>query len=166
MTDLETQRRAIVEQVAKADPVQALALMWRFLRLANSVFECSDDSSGTVIAAFEKAVVDLGEIATAARPDPTTPPDELFQALTDNGPCPYGNLIGVLAPAVAAVGLEHLESRMLALSGQPVGRLSAAKRQVLGYGLSGPVHADEMSCTCSTHEALPAPQITSGEVSK
>jgi hypothetical protein len=28
--DLETQRRAVVEQVAKADAVEALDLMWRF----------------------------------------------------------------------------------------------------------------------------------------
>jgi DNA-binding GntR family transcriptional regulator len=32
--DLETQRRAIVDQVGKADPAEALDLMWRFLELA------------------------------------------------------------------------------------------------------------------------------------
>ena len=55
--DLETQRRAIVEQVAKADPAVALDLMWRFLALANSIFERCDDSSGTVIGLFHSACI-------------------------------------------------------------------------------------------------------------
>ncbi len=42
--DLETQRRAIVDQVGRADPAEALDLMWRFLELANRVFERCDDS--------------------------------------------------------------------------------------------------------------------------
>ena len=37
--DLETQRRAIVETVAKADPTEALDLLWRFMALASSVFK-------------------------------------------------------------------------------------------------------------------------------
>jgi hypothetical protein len=68
--DLDTQRRAIVEQVAKDDPLEALGLMWQLLGLANSVFGACDDSSGTVIGVFDQAVTDLGEIATAAQPDP------------------------------------------------------------------------------------------------
>jgi hypothetical protein len=44
--DLEAQRRAIVNQVAKTDPTEAIELMWRFVTIANSVFERCDDSSG------------------------------------------------------------------------------------------------------------------------
>lgn len=143
--DLDTQRRAITEHVAKDDPAEALELMWRFLGLASSVFERCDDSSGTVSAVFEQAVTDLGEIATAAQPEPARLADEVFQALTDNGYGQYDDLIGVLAPALGPEGLEHLKSRMLALAGQPAGRSSGAKRQVVGYGLSGPVYADEMA---------------------
>ena len=50
--DLEAQRRAIVQQVAKADPAEGLDLMWRFMALANSVFARCDDSSGTVSSIF------------------------------------------------------------------------------------------------------------------
>ncbi|TNC59123.1 DUF6880 family protein [Rubellimicrobium roseum] len=142
--DLDTQRRAIVDQVARHDPVEALELMWRFLGLASSVFERCDDSSGTVSTVFATAVADLGEIATAAQPDPARLADDVFEALTDNGYGQYDDLIGVLAPALGPEGLEHLKSRMLALAGQPVGRYSGAKRQVVGYGLSGPLYADEM----------------------
>ena len=43
--DLEAQRRAIVEQVAKEDPAEALSLMWQFLTLATPVLDRCDDSS-------------------------------------------------------------------------------------------------------------------------
>ena len=68
VTDLETQRRAIVEQIAPADPDEALALMWRFMALATPVFERCDDSSGTVIGIFHQACADLGELAEKVRP--------------------------------------------------------------------------------------------------
>src|SRR5215471_16740139 len=53
--DLDTQRRAIVETVAKADPTEALDLLWKFMALASAVFERSDDSSGILIGIFRKA---------------------------------------------------------------------------------------------------------------
>ena len=65
--DLETQRRAIVDQVAKSDLAEALELLWRFTALANSVFERCDDSSGTVIGIFRAACRDLGEIAQTTK---------------------------------------------------------------------------------------------------
>jgi hypothetical protein len=61
--DLETQRRAIVDQVARHSPAEALDLMWRFLDLAQPVFARCDDSSGAVIQVFHLAVTDLGAIA-------------------------------------------------------------------------------------------------------
>ena len=64
--DLEAPRRAIVQQVAKADPTEGLDLMWRFMALANSVFTRCDDSSGTVSSIFHAACHDLGEMAQTA----------------------------------------------------------------------------------------------------
>ena len=52
--------------------------MWRFMALADSVFERCDDSSGTVIGIFDHAANDLGEIAKAAMPDPKTLADDAF----------------------------------------------------------------------------------------
>src|SRR5713101_5720706 len=60
--DLDTQRRAITETVAKADPKEALDLLWRFMALASSVFERCDDSSGTVIGVFHQACGDIGDV--------------------------------------------------------------------------------------------------------
>ncbi len=62
VNDLETQHRAIVDHVAAADPHEALDLMWRFMALANSVFERCDDSSGAVIGIFMIPVTILARL--------------------------------------------------------------------------------------------------------
>ena len=71
--DLEAQRRAIIDQVATRLPTEGLDLMWRFVDLAESIFDRCDDSSGAVISVFHSAVADLGVIATSAKPPPKEP---------------------------------------------------------------------------------------------
>ena len=117
--DLQIQRLAIVDKVAKRNPSEGLELMWRFMALAGSVFERCDDSSGTVIGLFHDAVNDLGEIAKAAKPDQEMLADDAFRALVDNGYGQYDSLIHVLIPALGQKGLEHLKQRMIALSKEP-----------------------------------------------
>jgi hypothetical protein len=141
--DLEAQRRAIIEQVAKTDPVEALDLLWRFLALGNSIFERCDDSSGTVIGVFHHACEDLGEIARAARTDPKQLGDHAFQALTENDYGQYDHLIMMLAPALGGEGLDQLKGRMIVLSNQPVRKPPETERQVIGWGSGGPIYADE-----------------------
>lgn len=87
VADLETQRRAILDQVAKSDPAEALELMWRFTTLANSVFERCDDSSGTIIGIFHAACRDIGEIAQVAKVAPELLAERAFDALTENDCC-------------------------------------------------------------------------------
>jgi hypothetical protein len=144
VSDLETQRRAI-EQVAKADPVEALDLLWRFLKLANSIFERCDDSSGAVIAVFQNACEDLAEIAKAAKTDPKQLADHALQALTENDYGQYDSLIAMLAPALGPEGLEHLKKRMTMLSSQPVRKPAEDERHVIGWGSGGPIYADEIA---------------------
>jgi hypothetical protein len=139
--DLETQRRAIIEQVAKADPVEALDLLWRFLALGNSIFERCDDSSGTVIGIFHHACEYLGEIAKAAKTDRKQLADHAFQALNENDYGQYDRLITVLAPALGREGLDHLKGRMIELSKQPVRKPPEKERQVIGWGSGGPIYA-------------------------
>jgi hypothetical protein len=93
---------------------------------------------------FVAAVADLGEIASAAQPDPKRLADDVYQALSQNDYGQYDDLIRVLAPTLGPEGLEHLRERLSALSGQPVERPSGAERQVIGFGSGGPVFADEM----------------------
>jgi hypothetical protein len=141
--DLETQRRAIVDQVAKADPVEGLELMWRFVGLASSVFERCDDSSGTVIGIFHSACNDLGEIAKVARTDTTKLADKVFQALNENHYGQHDGLIGALSPALGQEGLEHLKRRMVEFAQEPLPKLGSGERQVIGWSAGGPMYVDD-----------------------
>ena len=142
--DLEAQRRAIVEQVAKHDGSDALDLMWRFMALAPSIFERCNDGGETVIGIFHLACEDLGEIAAIASTNPVSLADKAFQALSENNYSQYDYLISVLTPALGHAGLEHLKHRMIALSKEAVQKPSADDRQVIGWGSGGPIYAEEI----------------------
>ena len=143
--DLETQRCAIVDQVAKADPAEALELIWRFMALANSVFGRCDDSSGTVIGIFHAACRDLGEIAQAAKLAPEVLAERVFNALNENDYGQYDDLIGTLSPALGPTGLEQLKERFLELSKAPLEKPKDKDRRVIGWGTGGPLYADEIA---------------------
>jgi hypothetical protein len=81
--DLDTQRRAILETVAKAAPPEALELLWRFMALAPSIFERCDDSSGTMISVFHEACGDIGDVAVKAKANPAILADRAFEALIE-----------------------------------------------------------------------------------
>lgn len=143
--DLETQRRAIADRVAKSDPGEGLELMWRFLELANSVFERCDDGSGTVSEIFHVACSDLGEIAEAAKIDPRDLADRAFQALTNNDYGQFDGLIAELTPALGREGLNHLKQRMIVLSEEPARKPQDKDRKVVAWGSDGPIYADQMA---------------------
>jgi hypothetical protein len=142
--DLETQRQAIVEQVAKEDPATALDLMWRFLGLAHSVFERCDDSNGSVARVFQSACNDVANLAEAANADPEELAECAFNTLTDNGYGEVDDLIPLLAPHLGAGGLAHLKARMEAWAAETPERPAEEDRQVIGYGSSGPIYADDI----------------------
>jgi uncharacterized protein DUF6880 len=143
--DLDTQRRAIIEKVAKVDPRQALDLLWRLMALASSVFERCDDSSGTVIAVFHEACQNIGDVAHRANTNPTALADQVFDALMRNDYGQFDELIHVLSPALGQAGLEHLKRRMVDLSNQPVKKPAEKERVKIGWSSSGPIYADEMA---------------------
>lgn len=143
--DLEAQRRAIVQQVAKADPIEGLDLMWRFMALANSVFARCDDSSGTVSSIFHTACHDLGEMAQTAKASPEELAERTFNALIDNNYGQYDELIAVLTPALGPTGLDQLKGRFVELSKVPPERRKDKDRKVIGWGGGGPLYADEIA---------------------
>jgi hypothetical protein len=143
--DLDAQRRAILNQVAKADVVEAVELMWRFMALANSVFARCDDSSGTVIGIFHAACHDLGEIAHTAAIAPAILAEQAFKALQENGYGQYDGLIRVLSPALGAAGLEQLRTRFIELSKAPTECPKDKDRKVIGWGSGGAIYADELT---------------------
>lgn len=143
--DLDNQRRAIVEKVAKTDPMEALDLLWRFMALAQSIFERCDDGSATVIAVFHEACSDIGDIALTAKVEPATLADQAFEALIGNDYGQFDELIPVLAPALGQAGLEHLKQRMIELSARPVNKPAEKDRMEIGCASSEPIYAVEMA---------------------
>lgn len=144
VTDLESQLRAINEQIAPADPAEALALTWRFMQVATPLFERCDDSSGIVIGVFHDACALLGEVALAAGTPPETLADAALDALRDNGYGQYDGLIAILTPALAAEGLAHLKQQIEALAATPVPVPPKGDWVVVGYGSGGTKYAHQM----------------------
>lgn len=144
-SDLDAQRKAIVEKVAKADPREALDLLWQFMDLARSIFERSDDGGGTLIGIFHDACDDLGDVALAAKGDPAALADRVFAALVANDYGQFDGLIAIMAPALGPEGMSHLKRRVVDLSNTPVPRPADKDRVKIGWSSSGPIFADEMA---------------------
>ena len=144
VTDLESQLRAIREQIAPADPTEALALAWRFMQVATPLFERCDDSSRIVIGVFHDACALLGEIALAAGTPAAALADAALEALRDNGYGQYDGLIAILTPALGAEGLAHLKQRIEALSATPVPVPPKGEWEAVGYGSGGATYAHQM----------------------
>jgi len=144
VTDLESQLRAIREQIAPADPTEALALAWRFMQVATPLFERCDDSSGIVIGVFHVACTLLGEIALAAGTPPEALADAAVEALSDNGYGQYDGLIAILTPALGAEGLELLKQRIETMAATPVPVPPKSEWEAVGYGSGGATYAHQM----------------------
>ena len=144
VTDLESQLRAIKEQIAPDDPAEGLALLWRFMQVATPVFERCDDSSGIVIEVFHDACALLGEIALAAGSPPEALADAAIDALRDNGYGQYDGLIAILAPALGEVGLAHLKQLIEAVAATPVPVPPNGEWEAVGYGSGGTIYAHQM----------------------
>ena len=144
VTYLESQLRAIREQIAPADPTEALALAWRFMQVATPLFERCDDSSGIVIGVFHDACALLGEIALAAGTPAAALADAALEALRDNGYGQYDGLIAILTPALGAEGLAHLKARIEALAATPVPVPPKGEWEAVGYGSGGATYAHQM----------------------
>ncbi|SCW70551.1 hypothetical protein SAMN02927900_03980 [Rhizobium mongolense subsp. loessense] len=144
-SDLETQRHVIVDTIASSDPDEAVEVMWRFMGLARSIFERCDDGNGTIMDVFHQACVDLGTIASAARPDPRLLGEQTFRALQDNGYGQYDRLIENLSPALGAEGLDRLKSLFDDWAKAPVDTPTEAGLAVIGWASSGPGYEDEFN---------------------
>ena len=144
VTDLQSQLRAIKEQIAPADPAEALALAWCFMQVATPLFERCDDSSGIVIGVFHDACALLGELALAAGTPSELLADAAIEALRDNGYGQYDGLIAILTPALGQEGLAHLKQRIETLAATPVPIPPKGEWEAVGYGSGGATYAHQM----------------------
>ncbi|MFD1949767.1 DUF6880 family protein [Sphingomonas arantia] len=114
IADLATQHAAITGPLATADPVAAHDLLWDFLKLADRVFERTDDSAGKLIDLFRAATADIARLAQAADVAPATLADRAFDALTGPNRGQYDVLVAALADPLGPDGLARLNTRVAA----------------------------------------------------
>lgn len=119
--DLETQRTSI-SQIATDDPEAAFDLIWQFLNLADSIFERSSDSNGTLIEIFHQACADAGVIAKAAKANEIYLAEQVLGALQNNGYGQYDRLIAHMAPALGDAGLGQLRVLVTSWLEEPHGK--------------------------------------------
>lgn len=122
--DLEAQRRAIVEQVGRTAPNEALELMWRFLDLSDPVYRRCDDSHGTIGGIFHTAMADLGALARSAQTASHALADQVFDALGRNDYGVFDGLVPTLAPVLGSAGQDHLKQRLTRLLQQQMASLA------------------------------------------
>lgn len=140
--DLTSQVRAILEQVAPANPAEALDLLWQFLGLANPVFDRCDDSSGTVIGIFREACTRIGPLAEAAEITPEQLADRVLDALTESDYGQFDGLIAALAPTLGAGGLQILKTRVMGM--QDIAVPPKAEWHRVGMGSGGVIYAHQL----------------------
>ncbi len=128
--DLATQRRLIVEQVVKASPSDAFALMWQFIDLGDAVIERTTDASGGVADVFKDAVQDLATILAAAKPAPDTWLANVVSALLANTYGQNDQMVGVVAPFLDKAGLEKLREMLVTAAKEPVATTGGRARPV------------------------------------
>ncbi len=164
--DLEAQHRAIVERVAKADPVEAHDLLWRFLHLADDVLGRCDDSNGRIAGVFDNAAGGLRALAEAAKADPKMLGARVFDFLNAD-PYERVELIGVLAPVLGKEGLAQLRARFLDLAKTPVTRPPQDQRKVVMWSSQGKIYEDDIEARrreSTTRLALEAIADAEGDV--
>lgn len=117
ITDLQTQRGLIADNIAAVSPTEALDLMWTFLALSDSVLERTTDTTGAVIAIFQNACDDLARLAGAVKSDDLA--GQTARAVIGNGYGQCDGLIPLLAPVLGPAGLEDLKARLVAEAATP-----------------------------------------------
>jgi hypothetical protein len=128
-SDLNTQRRLIVDQVAVTGPGEALDLMWQFLALGDGVIERTSDASGGVVGIFRAASSDIATLLTKVSPPPASFMAALTDALISNTYGQNDGLIEASAPTLGPDGLAQLRNLLLPAASMPPPSVAARPRQ-------------------------------------
>ncbi len=130
VVDLQTQLAAIEGQVLPSDPALGGDLLWRFVALADPVFDRCEDRTGEIASVFQAGVAALG--AGSVGMDPRPMAERVFEALSDNG---YGQFDGLIPAMSGALGPEGLAAVKERLQGAKVPRGGLlALRQIADAG--------------------------------
>lgn len=118
-TDLDTQRRTIVDVIASDDPREAFELIWQFLGLANSVMERTSESSASLIETFHQACFDAATIARLAGLDSADLAGKILTALQLNDAGQFDPLIDAMSPILGKAGFRYLKDIVIAWRDEP-----------------------------------------------
>jgi len=140
-SDLETQRAVIAGTIAEDDPDEAMALLWRFLELAVSIFARCDDGNGLIMESFHAVCLDLGAVAVKATKDKRLA-EQVFAAIQRNDYGECDPLVPALASALGKDGLARLKALLVGWAKEPVE--DPADRVAIGWSANGPIYADEI----------------------
>ncbi|MFK0332998.1 DUF6880 family protein [Rhizobium sp. NPDC090275] len=143
-TDLETQRKIIVETIASHDPVDAFELIWQFLAIADRLFERSDDGNGSLMQSFHQAGIDAGNIAKSAKIDADVLAEKVFKAIQRNGYGQFDRLLTAMAPALGHKGLEHVKGLFVDWSKEAREKPAQNDRQIIGWSSVGAIYEDDV----------------------
>ncbi len=142
--DLTAQRRAILDQIAPNDAVEAFDLAWQFLSLANGIFDRCEDSSGALMTLFRETVAQLAPLAEAVEIPPDRLADRILDALLANGYGQYDDLIANLTQSLGAEGLAHLKALVQSMADRVEPVPPRSEWQKVGVGLGGTVYAHQL----------------------
>lgn len=134
LADLDAQQQQIRGPIAAADPGQAFQLLVRFLELSDGVLERSSDTTGALIGVFERALADLGRLATAAALPVDALVEQASELLAANGYGQFDQLIPCLAPALGEQGLNQLQRLYLQHGGVDAPGVLRQIAEALGDG--------------------------------
>jgi hypothetical protein len=109
--DLDLQRAMIVGPLARLDARLALGMLWRFLALAEDVFEQVDDARGQVEAVFRAAVAETGALVAAAKPGGEALAEQIAAML--EAPLGMEDLVGVILPVLDPKDAAILRAKLL-----------------------------------------------------
>ncbi len=146
VSDLDRQRSTIAKKIAPKEAQAALELMWRFLDIAGSIYERTDDSNGYVGDVFREGCRDLESLFAAARPDPEALADQVFTKVIDgNDYAQYDGLVGYATTALGSEGLSVLRSKVEAAQEQIESDIPGEDDgEVIGWSSSGPIYSSRL----------------------
>jgi len=113
-TDLDTQRRTIVDVIASDDPNEAFELIWQFLGLASPVMERASESSASLLETFHQACADAATTARLAGIDAADLAEKIVKALQVNEAGQFDPLIEAMSPILGRTGLGGLKDMVVA----------------------------------------------------
>jgi hypothetical protein len=109
--ELDAIRAVIVTHVVLAAPDHAPDMMWRFFKLAETVFERTAEEGWDVSCVFDEACADLIAVSAHAGTEPTVFAEKVLAAVASNEYGQYNALVRVTAEAEpwAAAYLSQLK---------------------------------------------------------